>query len=543
MQAPSPWAPPRLLGALPAQLLGLAAAFALLLVLGWDNDGLWFDPDSARHALSGLYVADLLREGLGDPLGFTLGYFQRYPAITPGAYPPLFYLLEGLGFLLLPAGPGWPRALVLGFVLMLAAYTLAWARRWIAPAAGWAAVLLLLLQGTQVQATAVLLNLPALALGWGALYHLRRRQEGGGRGQVLAFLGLAAASLLTHYAAVLLLPVALALALGGRDRRIGRTVLPMLLAGGLLLLGIHALLPGWLPRFLPSADSLAQALPQTYDALRRLVGLPMLLVAVLGLLLAARDPRWRSEAGRLALLLAVTVVVMLPLPARDLRYMLMVLPLLSLAAVLGPLAWAAAPQRSRLARGLAVLALPAAVLLTQGVQPFNLTRVAGFERVTAHLAQVGPEDTVLYAGGYRSTMTFYLRVGDPGWQRRLIAGEHFLNRTTAVRGFLRITEPVADDAEGLLQYLRSHCGCRWIAVEVRDEGDLTPAERLLRSVLLKPPFEPVARFPIDSPFSPRVDLYRNTEPIVPAAPQPLRFPFFTDRSFPAVPPIRHRDPP
>lgn len=543
----APLAPPLAnggaLGALGGQLLGVAAALALLVVLGWGNDGLWFEPDSARHALSGLYVADLLREGLGDPWGFTLAYFQRYPAITPGAYPPLFYLLEGLGFLLLPAGTGWPRVLVLGFALMLALYTLAWARRWIAPQAGWAAVLLLLLQGTQIQATVVLLNLPALALAWAALYHLRRRQEGGGRGQALAFLGLATASLMTHYAAVLLLPVALALALGSRARRIGRVLLPALLAAGLLLLGLHALLPGWLPRFLPSAASLGQALPQIAEGLQQLVGLPLLLAALLGLLLAAREPRWRAEARRLALLLAVTLALMLPLPARDPRYMLLVLPLLSLAAVLGPLAWIGARPRGPLARGLVLASLPAALGLTQALQPFNLIRVDGLQRVAAHLAEAGPQDTVLYVGGYRANMAFYLRAGDPGWERRLIAGEHFLNRTKAVRGFHRDTEPVAEDAAGLMAHLRRHCGCRWIALEVRDETWRSPAERLLHALLQAPPFERVARFPLDSPFSPRIDLYRNTEAIPPAEPLPLRFPFFTQRSFPAVDPVRHRDRP
>lgn len=539
----SPGAAAAGLGALRGQLLGLLAAVALLLGLGWGNDGLWFEPDSARHALSGLYLADLLREGLGDPWGFTLAYFQRYPAITPGAYPPLFYLLEGLGFLVLPAGTAWPRALVLGFALLLAAYTLVWARRWIAPQAGWAAVLLLLLQGTQIQATVVLLNLPALALGWAALYHLRRRQEGGGRGQALAFLGLATASLMTHYAAVLLLPVALALGLGERLSRIGRVLLPALLLAGLLLLGVHFLLPGWLPRFLPSAASLGQAPPQIVEGLLQLVGLPLLLAALLGLLLAARDPRWRAEARRLALLLAVTLALMLPLPARDPRYMLLVLPLLSLAAVLAPLVWIQRRPRGPLARGLAVASLPAALLLTQGLQPFNLIRVDGFQPLAAHLAEAGPDDTVLYVGGYRANMAFYLRAGDPGWQRRLIAGEHFLNRTTAVRGFHRETEPVAEDAEGLLDHLRRHCGCRWIAVEVRDETWMSPAERLLQALLRAPPFERVARFPLDSPIAPRVDLYRNTEAITPAEPLPLRFPFFTQRSFPPVPPIRHRDRP
>jgi hypothetical protein len=76
--------------------------------------------------------------------------------------------LEAALFGLLGPSAYLAKGLVLGFALMAGLYTLAWLRRWVAPVAGGAAVLLLLLPGLTTWAHAVMLNVPALALGLAA---------------------------------------------------------------------------------------------------------------------------------------------------------------------------------------------------------------------------------------------------------------------------------------------------------------------------------------------------------------------------------------
>src|SRR5258708_32577144 len=60
---------------------------------------------------------------------------------------------------------------------MVGLYSMAWLRRRLAPAAGGAAALLLLLPGLTTWAHAVMLNVPSLAIGLAALYHIRRALE------------------------------------------------------------------------------------------------------------------------------------------------------------------------------------------------------------------------------------------------------------------------------------------------------------------------------------------------------------------------------
>ena len=60
-----------------------------------DNDGLWFQGDSPRHAINGFFWIDFLREVTLEAKDYALSYYARYPAIDPASRPPVFYLLEG----------------------------------------------------------------------------------------------------------------------------------------------------------------------------------------------------------------------------------------------------------------------------------------------------------------------------------------------------------------------------------------------------------------------------------------------------------------
>ena len=72
-----------------AAISGLA--LALFLTTPTNGDFWWFD--ASRHAMNGVFLRDFLLEGgLFNPIGFAKAYYQQYPAINIGFYPPFLYL-------------------------------------------------------------------------------------------------------------------------------------------------------------------------------------------------------------------------------------------------------------------------------------------------------------------------------------------------------------------------------------------------------------------------------------------------------------------
>ena len=87
-----------------------AAAIALLLgftliclaiqwrVGAWQAD-LGTNGDEAAHFVSAMLVFDYLRHGLpGSPMRFARAYYQHWPRVAIGHWPPLFYPFQALAF-------------------------------------------------------------------------------------------------------------------------------------------------------------------------------------------------------------------------------------------------------------------------------------------------------------------------------------------------------------------------------------------------------------------------------------------------------------
>lgn len=81
--------------------LGFFTAVLALNVIGgaFDSD-LGGDPDEAAHAVTALMVRDYVAGHLGEhPMRFAEGYYERFPKIALGHYPPLFYVVAGVWLL------------------------------------------------------------------------------------------------------------------------------------------------------------------------------------------------------------------------------------------------------------------------------------------------------------------------------------------------------------------------------------------------------------------------------------------------------------
>lgn len=76
-------------GAVIAVISGLA--LALFMTTPTNGDFWWFD--ASRHVMNGVFLRDFLLEGgLFNPIAFVKAYYQQYPTIDIGFYPPFMYM-------------------------------------------------------------------------------------------------------------------------------------------------------------------------------------------------------------------------------------------------------------------------------------------------------------------------------------------------------------------------------------------------------------------------------------------------------------------
>jgi hypothetical protein len=521
------------------QAAGLALAMLLVAVPHWANDGLWYQGDAPRHAINGLFFWDLLTTLPLDPLGYALSYYARYPVLAPVAYPPLFYIIEGLGFALTTPSPLVAKTLVLASLALLGAYTLRWGRTRISPIAGWAGAVVVLLPGFVRYSNAVLLNVPSTALGVAALYHLLQWMDGGDRAQGGWFTALTVAAVFTYYPGGIVLPIAIVWILG--SARLTHSWTLWLVPVILFAVGVATmiLLPVHFARHAPSLGRLFN--PRNWEFYGReiaaMIGAPWLFLSVLGLAAGLTSAR-RKEALRLALAIPTVLLCLLVLPAMTDRYALILGPIAVLSMFLAittivSRAGALQPLVATVAV-VAVLAFGSRAALAVTVQ-----EVSGIRAVTDYLREHAATDTVMYSGRYDGVFGFYLRAGDPYFERRMVLASKLLFRYEQDQWFNWIETPHAKNVAEVVSLIEQRSGARWVAVEIGDI-DLNVSELRLREALHRPGFEHVRTFPVRGRRITHIDLYRVTLPLAPAPPIDLMFPSFDDDVYRGVTPLASR---
>jgi hypothetical protein len=536
-------------GAIAWQVLGVLAVWAFVLALHWNNDGLWYQGDSSRHAANGLFWWDFLDRVPTNPLGFALAYYARYPVINPTSWPPLFYLLEGAAYRVFGVSPFVAKSLVLLFVLVGTLYLLAWLRRWVGPSAGWAALLLPLQPGIVEWGHAVMLNVPSMVLAVAALYHWRRWLEAPRSRHLEAAAALAAAAVLTYIAVAVIAFVMLAWALAeGRGRA--------LIAPRTLLVGMAAAVPvaAWALvgfRWAPTHRAIAlyagdyppwKVAGWIYypEHFFRLVTVPLLLAALLALGLGLWRGTARRELRLLLLWFAVCYAWFSIITIKEARYVLLLVPPLVVLGAVGireGLRLVAGVVRRPAAR-LVPAALLAMLVLHVGLAAaVPVRRVEGFREIVEWVDQVVPTGRVFYDGFYSGVFTFYLRREDPDWHRAVTLGSKLLYGTKISPrfGLVEHVHAVADVRSTL-----AACGCRYLIVE-RELSHLDEdfaAVHLLRAALRGPGFRLVRSFPVQTGDVTDVDVYEMLD--APSAPAlvDLRFPVLGDGVHFEVSPIQ-----
>lgn len=521
------------------QIVAIVIALLFSSAIHWENDGLWFQGDSPRHAATGLFFADLLEALPSRPLDYALSYYARYPIIVPMAYPPLFYVLEAVAFEALTPTSHVAKGLVLLFAGLCGLYTMYWGRRSIAPIAGWAGAVVILTPMMVRYSNAVMLNVPATALALGALFHLQEWSSSASPRHRILFILLSLGAVLTYYPSAIVIPIALAwLTWSKRDRM--RSATPWATLAVLLIL--IAFLAYAFPLFsLRNAPRLTRMFSSQswlfyLKRLPLLASYPWLVLGLVGVAWGWTMPKHRSHATKLALAYPVGLGCLVLLPALSERYALLLTPITILAAFL---AIALALQRVEHSR---TAFAGAALVVVFGWTGWTALRtevpeVAGFGPIAEFIRTQGPHDNVLYSGRYDGVFGFYLQASDRQFDRRLVLTSRLLYRYEQNIGFTFIETPHVSSPSDVVELIRQQSGCRWIAVEVGAESTLPRSDRYLREALSGAEFEKVASFPVSAALVTHVDLYRVTIPIQEAPVIDLQFPSFSPRVFRNIAPV------
>jgi hypothetical protein len=525
------WFRPGFEASLAAQVLLVVGSWVYLTSLNRESDGLWFQVDAPRHAANGLFWKDFLLSGSLDPKGYTLSYYARYPVIHPTAYPPFFYVLEGALFGIVGPSPFAAKYLVLAFGLVLALYITAWLRRWIAPETGWAGAVVPLLPGIVCWSHAVMLNIPATAIGVGALYHTRRFLESPAGAPFPRHFYVAAAlsvlAIFTYYTAgvVVLIAAAWLIVMRRWDLLLRRWTIAAAIVCAIVLAPLSVVVFRNAPQQLawinpPIKRSLHAATWLFYPMhLHELFGTPLLALAGVGIVAGLAVRRWRQET---TLWLTAIVIVWLCFSyiyAREMRYVLLLTaPLVCLCAIavfsLADAMSAMLPSRRAQAR---FAILSTALVTVLSVEASNAARtpvpaVGGVRDAAEFLQTAAPTEPVLYDGHLFGLFTFHVRASDPRFQRRVVRGDKVFKNGNP-RGERRTASP-----EELVETLRSRGGCQWLAVEIGKEADKFTRAPQLREAVKTTPFALVRSFPVTGhPTVERIDVYRFEAPLARSA--------------------------
>jgi 4-amino-4-deoxy-L-arabinose transferase-like glycosyltransferase len=452
----------------------LATAAAMLAASPIDYD--FVNPDSPRHALNGAFVLDALRAfPWHDPLGYAASYYLRYPAVSIGFYPPLFYVFEAAIYAVTGVSHFAAQLTVALFALLLAGAAYRVARlvlpRWTALGA---ALMFMGAPEIALWTRQVMLDIPAHAmLMVSVLFFARHLLCGRQRELWFAALALLAAFYIKFNTGFIVLPMAAALAAARGWRALfGRQIIAI--AGAATVLA----LPGaWLMyRFstvnLDNVGGRVGGLPVdsvarwTYylEQLPGQLGWLAAILAVPGAFLLWQQAKTARGIGLAVLLAAWTAfgyLLFSALRVHEARHDLMILFPVVLAA--------ASTVHSLLRDRFPAFAGPAVLVLGAGTVLWSLAtpvpRIEGYAAIADKVAAVAPANAVVLSSVFRDgNLVFAMRARENRPDISILRANKWLLRFAVARDW-GVTE-VGYDRAGLTEALQAH----GVAVAVSQRG-------------------------------------------------------------------------
>ena len=480
-------------------LLLLAAIVLVCIIIARDIHTGEFDynVDEAQHAVTGLFVADALHDlPIRHPVQYAYRYYAQYPAVAILHWPPLFYLFEGLSFMLFGPSVVSARLTVIFFaVVLLYQWFLLVEELQDSYTAFVCAVVLGLLPTMLVFEKTIMLEIPSLALGVAVIRHWIRYLQEGRRSSLFWFGFWLVAALLCKQTSVYLLVFCLLTVLVTKkwDRVFRRdmlwvAVLVTVLAGPFLVLMLllqgNAVANDLSSHRMNGIERLtyyARTLPATFPP-------ALLALAVLGLLLA-RKWNTRGQATMMVCWIVAGYVTFSFFGQRESRFAIYWFPPLVYFAV-GLLTEFFQKPRLRWAmRGVAALLVAIVALPAWSQQrPY----ISGYKDIASQLVNQYHAGIVLFDGRVPGNFVFYMRALDP--KRHFVVLRKSLYADDIRPG--QNSEELLHSREDLEDAFRRD-GIRFVVV-----SENTPlrfgVQRILREQLQSDQFQLLGRFPISS---------------------------------------------
>ncbi len=478
-------------------LLGAIALVCIIVARDIHTGEFDYNVDEAQHAVTGLFVADALHDlPIRHPVQYAYRYYAQYPAVAILHWPPLFYLFEGISFMLFGPTVVSARLTVISFtVVLLYQWFLLVEELQDSYTAAICVAVLGLLPTVLVFEKTIMLEIPSLALGVGVIRHWIRYLQDGRRNSLYAFGVWLVAALLCKQTSVYLLVFCLFTVLATkRWDRIWRR--DMFWVGGM----VAALAGPFLALMLfLQGNAIADDLGShrmtgieriTYYAhtLPGIFSPALLALALLGLL-GTRRWNTRGQAAVMVCWIAAGYVTFSLFGQRESRFAIYWFPPLVYFAVGLLTAFFRKPKLRVAMRGLAALLVGMVALRAWSQQrPY----ISGYQDVASRLVTQYHAGIILFDGRVPGNFIFYMRALDP--KRHFVVLRKSLYADDIRPG--PNSEELVHSREQLADAFRRH-GVRFVVVS--ENAPLRfDVQGILREELQSDQFQLLGRFPITS---------------------------------------------
>ncbi|HTS35578.1 MAG TPA: glycosyltransferase family 39 protein [Candidatus Solibacter sp.] len=453
--------------------------------------------DEAQHAVTGLFVADALHDlPLRHPVEYAYRYYAQYPAVAILHWPPLFYIFEGISFLLFGASAVSARLTVVFFeIVLLYQFFLLVEELQDSYTAAISTAVLGLLPVVVLFEKTVMLEIPSLALAVGAIRHWIRYLDRGERKSLYFFgLWLSAALLCKQTSVFLIAFCALTLLVTRKWKLIWRrealVVAGMIaaLAGPFLFLMLvlqgkamasdlgSRRMSGW-----EQVSYYASSMPNSFSPL-------MFALAALGFVLAWRWSR-REQSVVMACWILAGYITFSFFGQKDFRFAIYWFPPLVYFAV-GLLTQFFRAPRLRVA----MRAVAGCLVLILSLSAWGQQRpyISGYEDVASVLVNQYHAGVVLFDGRVPGNFVFFMRSLDP--KRHFLVLRKLLYADDIRPGVN--SEELLHGRDELMDAFRRD-GIRFVVVSEKAPMRFE-VQRTLREQLNTEQFQLLGRFPIST---------------------------------------------
>lgn len=456
-----------------------------------------YNVDETQHAVTGLYVADLVRDHpFAHPVQYTYRYYAQYPALSGVIHwPPLFYCFEGLFFLILGPTVVAARLTILFFALLGLVFWFLLVRELLDDwAAAFSTALLALLPSVLLFEKTVMLEIPLLACCIAASFFWISYLLKGKKSSIYWFALFASAALLTKQNGIYLAAFCFlsGLLCGGWRLFLRKEVLHAVAICFLLILPFYSLvyLVHWKTIAMDLGEKSSGVSANRWlfypRALPGQLGWVLLSLGVLGILTSRTWAKAKVVGIMLSWILACYVTLTL-IGHKEARYVIYWIP---------PFLFFASGLLFRFFRKpwLKVAGAAAAMVVLGATMvsawSFHRPFVTGFAAVPKKILEESKSAVILYDGPLPGNFIFFMRAEDPG--RRFLVLRKALHASQIKKSGGSV-ELVHSPQE--IEDLIREDGVRFIVVS--DHVPLNfESQKMMRDLLQTPSYKELGRFPI-----------------------------------------------